>query len=120
MKYNLYIDECGDNNLKNFDEQFPIFTLCGVIVSEEKREWLEKEVQALKEEFWGNQYTILHSRDIRKCHIKEPKNPWNIRSVCNSCMCDIERALYSELWSPKRRLCTIAILRVGTHGVLFG
>lgn len=67
MKYNLYIDECGDNNLKNFDEQFPIFTLCGVIVSEEKREWLEKEVQALKEEFWGNQYTILHSRDIRKC-----------------------------------------------------
>jgi putative transposase len=67
MKYYLYIDECGDNNLKNFDEQFPIFTLCGVIVSEEKREWLEQEVQALKEEFWGNQYTILHSRDIRKC-----------------------------------------------------
>lgn len=67
MKYYLYIDECGDNNLKNFDEQFPIFTLCGIIVSEEKREWLEHQVQALKEEFWGNQYTILHSRDIRKC-----------------------------------------------------
>lgn len=67
MKYYLYIDECGDNNLKNFDEQFPIFTLCGVIVSEEKREWLEQEVHALKDEFWGNQYTILHSRDIRKC-----------------------------------------------------
>lgn len=48
MKYYLYIDECGDNNLKNFDEQFPIFTLCGIVVSEDKREWLEKEVQALK------------------------------------------------------------------------
>ena len=23
MKYYLYIDECGDNNLRNFDEQFP-------------------------------------------------------------------------------------------------
>ncbi len=67
MRYYLYIDECGDQNLANFDEQFPIFTLCGIIVSEEKKEWLEKQIQTLKQEFWGNQYTILHSRDIRKC-----------------------------------------------------
>lgn len=67
MKYYLYIDECGDHNLANFDEQFPIFTLCGVIVREDKRLWLENEVQTLKQDFWGNQYTILHSRDIRKC-----------------------------------------------------
>lgn len=67
MKYYLYIDECGDQNLANFDEQFPIFTLCGIIVAEDKREWLEKQIQDLKQEFWGNQYTILHSRDIRKC-----------------------------------------------------
>ena len=37
MKYYLYIDECGDNNLRNFDEQFPIFTLCGIVVSEDKQ-----------------------------------------------------------------------------------
>lgn len=67
MKYYLYIDECGDHNLANFDEQFPIFTLCGVIVREDKRLWLENEVQTLKQDFWGNQYTILHYRDIRKC-----------------------------------------------------
>lgn len=67
MKYYLYIDECGDHNLKNYDEQFPIFTLCGVIVSEDKREWIEQEISSLRQEFWGNQYTILHSRDIRKC-----------------------------------------------------
>lgn len=66
-KYYLYIDECGDQNLSNFDEQFPIFTLCGVLVEESKRDWLEQEVRCLKEDFWGNQYTILHSRDIRKC-----------------------------------------------------
>ncbi len=66
-KYYLYIDECGDHNLANYDEQFPIFTLCGIIVREDKRSWLEDEIHTLKHEFWGNQYTILHSRDIRKC-----------------------------------------------------
>lgn len=66
-KYYLYIDECGDQNLANFDEQFPIFTLCGVLVEESKRLWLEQAVHQLKEDFWANQYTILHSRDIRKC-----------------------------------------------------
>ena len=67
QNYYLYIDECGDHNLKNYDEQFPIFTLCGVIVREDRCEWLENEIHALKDEFWGNQHTILHSRDIRKC-----------------------------------------------------
>ena len=67
MKYYLYIDECGDQNLANFDEQFPIFTLCGIVVEDSKRAWLEEQIHALKQEFWGNQYTILHSRDIRKC-----------------------------------------------------
>ena len=67
QKYYLYIDECGDHNLANFDEQFPIFTLCGVIVRDDKRIWLENEIHTLKQDFWGNQYTILHSRDIRKC-----------------------------------------------------
>lgn len=67
MKYYLYIDECGDQNLSNFDEQFPIFTLCGVIVSEEKRVIIEKQIHELKAEFFGDQYVILHSRDIRKC-----------------------------------------------------
>ncbi len=66
-KYHLYIDECGDQNLANFDVNFPIFTLCGVLVSDEKRLWLEEQIQSLKQDFWGNQHTILHSRDIRKC-----------------------------------------------------
>ena len=32
-KYILYLDECGDQNLASFDPQFPIFTLCGIVVS---------------------------------------------------------------------------------------
>lgn len=34
-KFILYLDECGDQNLASFDPQFPIFTLCGIVVSEE-------------------------------------------------------------------------------------
>jgi len=67
MKYYLYIDECGDQNLANFDEQFPIFTLCGVIVPEDKRILLEQQIHDLKAEFFATQHVILHSRDIRKC-----------------------------------------------------
>ena len=67
VHYHLYIDECGDQNLENFSPTFPVFTLCGIIVRDDKIAVLEEEVQSLKKEFWGNKKVILHSRDIRKC-----------------------------------------------------
>lgn len=67
INYHLYIDECGDQNLENFSPTFPIFTLCGIIVRDDKIPTLEKEVSELKKEFWGDNKIILHSRDIRKC-----------------------------------------------------
>ncbi|MDR0829340.1 MAG: DUF3800 domain-containing protein [Prevotellaceae bacterium] len=66
MKYYLFLDESGDQNLANFNPIFPIFTLCGVIVSEENYRKMEKDVFELKQKFWNSQDTILHSRDIRK------------------------------------------------------
>lgn len=66
-KYYLFIDECGDQNLANFNPTFPIFTLCGVIVSAEKLPMLEKEVNDLKLRFCNTTDVILHSREIRKC-----------------------------------------------------
>lgn len=66
-KYYLYIDECGDQNLEAFSPTFPIFTLCGVLVRDDKVSLLDEQVHALKHEFWGNRQIILHSRDIRKC-----------------------------------------------------
>lgn len=66
-KYVLYLDECGDQNLSSFDPQFPIFTLCGVVVSECQDRWLNERMNALKQEIWGNTNIIFHSRDIRKC-----------------------------------------------------
>lgn len=65
--YTLYIDECGDPNLEKFDKTFPIFTLCGILVPENKLRWLEKEVKSLKQELWGNEDIIFHSHEIRNC-----------------------------------------------------
>ena len=65
--YVLYLDECGDQNLSSFDPQFPIFTLCGIVVSEEQDKALAERINALKMEIWNNTNIILHSRDIRKC-----------------------------------------------------
>lgn len=66
-KYYLFIDECGDQCLSNFDPNFPVFTLCGIIVSEDKMHRLNSQIEELKKEFWGEKKIILHSRDIRKC-----------------------------------------------------
>ena len=63
----LYLDECGDQNLSSFDPQFPIFTLCGIVVSEAQNRVLNEKINALKLEIWNNTNIILHSRDIRKC-----------------------------------------------------
>ena len=42
--FTLFIDECGDPNLVKFDKTFPLFTLCGILVSEQKLKWLETEI----------------------------------------------------------------------------
>lgn len=66
-RYYLFIDECGDQNLSNYDPSFPIFTLCGVIVSEKQLNILSSQINDLKKEYWGDKKIIFHSRDIRKC-----------------------------------------------------
>ncbi len=66
-KYNLYIDECGDHSLTTFDRNFPIFTLCGILVHSSKINALKESIDQLKIEFWQTTNVILHSRDIRKC-----------------------------------------------------
>ncbi|GHT51962.1 hypothetical protein AGMMS49982_10920 [Bacteroidia bacterium] len=67
MKYFLFIDECGDQNLASFDFSFPIFTLCGILISENDYFEMGSKVIAMKQKYWNSQEVILHSRDIRKC-----------------------------------------------------
>lgn len=68
MKYYLFLDESGDHGLKRIDENFPIFLLCGILVSEKNYVLIKGEINRLKEKFWKNKEVILHSRDIRKCN----------------------------------------------------
>lgn len=65
--YNLYIDECGDHYLATYDRNFPIFTLCGILVPVKSINSLQSAIDELKKEFWQTTDVILHSRDIRKC-----------------------------------------------------
>lgn len=41
-KYYLFIDECGDHNLAKYDPGFPVFTLCGILVSRQNLNELNK------------------------------------------------------------------------------
>lgn len=53
--------------MENFNPSFPVFTLCGVLVSRANKRKLEEEFNSLKMEFWGNHDVIIHSREIRRC-----------------------------------------------------
>ena len=45
-KFYLFLDECGDQNLANFDPSFPIFSLCGIIVSQEQLDILTEQIKS--------------------------------------------------------------------------
>ena len=86
-KYFLFADECGDPNLSKYNSDFPIFTLCGIIVSREQIRSLEAEIKALKAKIWGNDGIILHSHEIRR-----QKNTFGILANPR-----IRESFYSEL-----------------------
>lgn len=65
-KYYLFIDECGDHNLAKYDPGFPVFTLCGILVSQHNLRSLSKAFEDLKIEIFGSKEIIIHSVDIRK------------------------------------------------------
>jgi len=67
MKYYLFLDECGDQNLANFNPSFPIFTLCGILMSDEDYNAMGRKVIEIKQKYWGDKKIFFHSRDIRKC-----------------------------------------------------
>lgn len=65
-KYYLYIDECGDHNLEKYNPIFPVFTLCGILISEENRNLMNKAFNKLKLEIFGKTDVIIHSSDLRR------------------------------------------------------
>lgn len=67
MKYNLFIDESGDHGLSNLNPDFPVFLLCGIMISEDAYESLRINFNSVKRAIWNSEEVIFHSRDIRKC-----------------------------------------------------
>jgi len=67
MNYYLFVDESGDHGLKNIDQNFPVFALCGILISEEEYQKLIATFRSIKIRFWNTHNVIFHSRDIRKC-----------------------------------------------------
>lgn len=65
-KYYLFIDECGDHKLAKYDPGFPVFTLCGILVSRHNLKSLSKSFEDLKIDIFGSKEVIIHSVDIRK------------------------------------------------------
>jgi len=65
--FHLYIDESGEHGLVNINMGFPVFVLCGLLMSEINYVIIRDEINALKNDIWGDKKVILHSRDIRKC-----------------------------------------------------
>ena len=67
MDYYLFLDESGDHGIKNIDPDFPVFVLCGIIISDKNYQLLQKDLNSIKQNFWADYKVIFHSRDIRKC-----------------------------------------------------
>ena len=67
MDYYLFIYESGDHGLSNIDSSFPVFVLCGVLLSDYNYKTLNQNFSGIKELFWNDKKVIFHSRDIRKC-----------------------------------------------------
>lgn len=67
MNYYLFIDETGDHGLTTLNPDFPVFLLCGALLSDNEYENLNHSFNAIKSNLWGNKSVIFHSRDIRKC-----------------------------------------------------
>lgn len=86
-KYFLFADECGDQCLSNYDAKFPVFTLCGIIVSREQVRNLEKRLRELKMKIWNDEGVILHSHEIRR-----QKNAFVVLQDA-----DVRNTFYTEL-----------------------
>jgi hypothetical protein len=67
MVYHLFIDETGDPSLQSINQDFPIFVLCGCLISDDQYREVQANVASLKQRIFGRENVILHSRDIRKC-----------------------------------------------------
>ncbi len=54
MKHFLFIDESGDHGLTIVNPDFPVFLLCGVLISEDNYTNVKSAFNKIKNGLWGN------------------------------------------------------------------
>lgn len=64
MDYFLFIDESGSPSFDQVDPGFPVFTLCGTILSNKEYELFDRSIITMKRKFWNTKNIILHSSEI--------------------------------------------------------
>lgn len=66
-RFIAFFDECGDHSLTKINPQFPVFTLCTVVVEREAyANTIVPEMAAFKLRYFAHEGVNLHSHDIRK------------------------------------------------------
>lgn len=66
MRYIMFLDESGDNNLRNIIHDYPIFVLGGIIAEEQHyNRTIRPSVIQFKDNFFGSGI-ILHTREIKR------------------------------------------------------
>jgi len=68
MEFTLFLDESGDHGLDKIDPGFPVFTLCGIMFTNQGYKEMRECLNSIKQHFWNGKEVIFHSRDIRKCN----------------------------------------------------
>lgn len=66
-KYYFFLDETGDHSLSFVDPNFPLFLLGGCLFEEKELDDVETKLKRLKNDLFGTDAVIFHSREIRKC-----------------------------------------------------
>ena len=52
--------------MSNIDPSFPVFVLCGILISEASYQGLIEDFRRIRNNYCGGKRIIFHSRDIRK------------------------------------------------------
>lgn len=103
--YYLFIDESGDHGLTTLNPDFPVFLLCGVLISAPEYFVIRDTFNGIKTNFWKDKQVIFHSRDIRKCEkefqiLFDMKLKGTFYQQLNSC---IENGKYTVIASAIRK-----------------
>lgn len=70
--FTIFLDESGWADLKEVKKS-PYFTVCGVVVKEISRAGIKRDLEKIKEKYFGSKHYVLHSARLRRELKNDPK-----------------------------------------------